>query len=168
METIFTSDTFDAIKQENGILLKERGKGAKKFGMIAMIAGAVFVAVSFLDLSSIVPEIIYNFFFYTFRWGGYILMGIGLVTLILKGYVLKGSSVMIDTSKREINLRGKQIPFGEIDNISIESHEVFGRKMSMLILVQMGKKKALVPGSIVSKDVVELEKFIANLNQLIK
>jgi len=170
MTHLFSTDSFDAFSTANGIFIKEKKKSAKKIGLLITAAGAVFLVISFIDLSTIVPEAIYKFFFYTFRWGGIVLAVSGAVTFIAKGLLSGNAEVTVDKEKREINLRGKIIPFAQVNSVNSQAVEVFGKQMTFIILDHQGKKRPLVSGSFLSavKDDPALAAFVRTVNDMVK
>ncbi len=171
MQQIISTDSFDAFTVDNGILINEKKKSAAKFSLFAIAMGVVFVAISFIDLSNTVGELIYTIFFYVFRWGGIFIAAIGIVTFLVKGLLAPNASVMIDKEKREINLRGKIIPFAEINSVSMQApQEMFGRQMTAIFLDHQGKKKPLISGPVLSDGTknAELDQFVSSVNNLVK
>lgn len=170
MQPIISTDSFDAFTADNGILIKEKKKSAAKFSLFAIAMGVVFVAISLIDLSNTVGELIYTIFFYVFRWGGIFIAAIGIVTFLVKGLLAPNATVMIDKEKREINLRGKIIPFAEINSVSMQAQEMFGRQMTAIFLDHQGKKKPLISGPVLSdgNKNVELDQFVSGVNNLVK
>ncbi len=170
MQPIISTDSFDAFTVDNGILINEKKKSAAKFSLFAIAMGVVFVAISFVDLSNTVGELIYSIFFYVFRWGGIFIAAIGIVTFLVKGLLAPNATVMIDKEKREINLRGKIIPFAEINSVNMQAQEMFGRQMTAIFLDHQGKKKPLISGPVLSdgNKNVELDQFVSGVNNLVK
>lgn len=175
MQPLFTADTFQAFTTDNGVLIQSKSKGARKMGIIVTVMGLVFLAISFIDTSklfydsSTFSETVSSIFYYVFRWGGFVLLGAGIITLLAKGFAPAGNSnVVIDSHKREVNLRGRVIPFDQVEGISAQTSQVMGRSMTILILSHNRKKTALVPGAIVSKDPAALEAFVKELDGMVK
>ncbi|MDQ3110797.1 MAG: hypothetical protein M3R17_12965 [Bacteroidota bacterium] len=170
MKSIIVTDSFEAFATDSGFLINEKKKSAKKFGLVAMVAGIIFLGISLIDLTGSVPAFIYSMFFYVFRWGSISLIVIGAITFIVKGVLMSNATVIVDKEKREVDLRGKLIPFAEINNITIQTQEVLGKKMTIIILDHQGKKKTFISGSLISDgtQVARIGQFINDVNNLIK
>jgi hypothetical protein len=153
MTPILSTDSFDAFSTDYGFLIKEKKKSAKKIGLLMVVMGIVFIGISLIDLTGIVPGFIYKLFFYVFRWGGIFIIAIGAVTFIVKGLLVSNAEVIVDKGKREVNLRGKIIPFAQINSVTIQTHEVLGKQMTIIILDHQGKKKAFISGSMVTMEI---------------
>lgn len=168
METLLTNDSFTAYTTDSGILIQEKKSSAKKFGTIIMIAGIVFIGISFLPLENLTADWIVNIFKAVFWWGGISMAVMGSILFIVKGIMAGEASSTIDNNKQELTLRGKVIPFSEIREISILSQEVMNRKMTFMMVDHNGKKKSLVAGAIISKDDNALAEFAKGLDALVK
>ncbi len=53
MEQITSNDSFDAFKIEGRIQINEKKNSAKKFGIITIIMGLVFLGLGFVNIRSI-------------------------------------------------------------------------------------------------------------------
>jgi hypothetical protein len=126
--------------------------------------------ISLIDLSNIVPAFIYNMFHYVFRWGAFVMVGLGAVLFIVKGLAVPSAAVLVNSQKREIDLRGKIIPFAQVTSITMQSQDMFGKQMTFIILDHQGKKKPFVLGGIMTSATQQyaLEQFVQNVNQLVK
>ena len=168
MTELVSCDSFTAFTTNEGIFIKEKKKSAKKFGALAVAAGIVFVGISFLPLDNLTYEWIMKIFYASFLWGGISIIVVGLLVFIAKGLMGGDASTSFDNNKRELTLRGKVIPYAEIDEISAITQDIMKRKMTMLMVVHKGKKKALVGGGVITTDSSSLEKFAKDLHAMVK
>ena len=168
MTPIISTDSFEAFRTEDGILINEKRKSAKKIGLVVTGVGVAFVTLSFVDLSDMTAKWIYALFFNIFRWGGIVLIVAGLITFILKGLLMSASSVSIDQNKREVELRGKTIPFSEINSVFLQTQPVLGKSMTVILFDHQGKNKAFVAGALLGSNLNELENFVEEVNAIIR
>jgi hypothetical protein len=170
MTPLLSTDSFDAFSTDYGFLIREKKKSAKKISLVVIVMGIVFFGISLIDLTTIVPPLLYKFFFYVFRWGSILLVVLGVITFLVKGMAMPNAEVIIDKQKREINLRGKVIPFAEINSVSMQTQEMFGKKMTIIILDHQGKKKAFVSGSLLTDGITQgqIAHFVNEVHRLVK
>jgi len=168
METIITTDAFEASKTASGIRIQELANSAKKMGILITVMGAVMLAISFIPLRGLTADLIVDIFEGVFFWGGIILIPLGILTLVLKGMSNKESFIDINSETRTMQLRKKTIPFTEIDEFIAESHEVMRKKIAVLYYKSGGKKKAFIAGTFILKDSLALTRFVTQLNELLE
>jgi hypothetical protein len=164
MNSILLTDSFEAFDTGNGFLIEEKMGSAKKVGVIVTVVGIAFILISYIPLEGLTYDALVSIFKAVFFWGGVVLIPLGIITFILKGYVMKPASTTIDLEKREIALGKKIIPFSEISDITVETNEMMNRKMSFIQFLHNGKKKSLSGGPMLTKDDTNLVEFVEKIN----
>ncbi|NRA13560.1 MAG: hypothetical protein HRT57_16585 [Crocinitomicaceae bacterium] len=169
MESIISIDLFDAYRTEDGILINEKGNSAKKFGMVVVVMGMLFFLIGyFVNVEAYVPGWIAFMFSGVFFYGGIVLFALGVLLFIVKGLLAGTPTTTIYKDKKEINLRGKIVPFSEIDEVSLITTPMpMGKIMNAFLLKQNGKRKALIGGSSFHEDTVALGNFIKEVQAMV-
>lgn len=168
METIITTDAFEASTTETGIRIQELSNSAKKMGILITVMGAVMLGVSFIPLRGLTADLIVDIFEGVFFWGGIILIPLGILTLVIKGMSSKESFIDLNSETRTMHIRNKTVPFAEIDEFIAESHEVMRKKIAVLFYKSGGKKRAFIAGTFILKDSLALTRFVTQLNTLLE
>lgn len=169
MEAFISNDSFDAFRTENGIEIHEKKAAAKKFSVVILVVGIVFVGISFIPLEGLTYDWITTMFKSVFLYGGIVLFALGLLVLILKGTgKSQGPITTIDKSSRIMTIRKKELPFSEISEISIQTTEVMNRKMTALLFKHNGRNKGFISGTVFTDDLESLQNFVDEVNGLIK
>lgn len=150
------------------IQIKENKNSAKKFGMIKMLMGAVFLAISLIRIRAIMDwQIVAVIFDYTFFFGGIVLLVLGALLFIAKVLIGGKPISTFNSSTTELTLRGKSIPFSKIDEIKLQASGVLVRNTVVLLFRQNGKIKALLAGTMIMSDTEALQNFIARLHEMV-
>ena len=166
MEPIMTHNSFTAFSTESGIVIEEKKKGAMKMMLVVMGFSVLMVVLSFvlaLVGGSIGRPIAPIFF-----WGGILIFATVIVAVLLKLAINADPKITFDTTSNTLSLRGKVIPFADIEQIGPQMQIIMGRTMVMAMMVIKGKKKSLFSTGIVVTDTRDMEDLIAAMNQLIQ
>lgn len=167
MELLISNDSFEAYKIESGILIREKKNSAKKVGLIVTIMGMIFLFTSLIPFKGLTADWITSIFIATFFYGGILLLMIGVSLFVIKGLVLGQPESIIDSNSKVVTLRGKEIPFSEMSEVTLTSSEILNRTINAILFNYNGRKKPLVSGTILTKDVIELEIFVKTVNKLL-
>jgi len=167
MESIISLDTFEAFRTENGIQINEKKAGARKISIVITIIGIVFFGIGWIPMEGLTYKWITTMFTMVFFWGGLVMTILGILVLILKGSGSgEGPVTTINKDTQILNLRGKEIPFTDVGEISIQTADMMGRKMNSILFKHKGRKKGFVGGAVLTNDVKALESFVKELNEL--
>lgn len=169
MELITSNDSFDAYKTDFGYQINEKKNSAKKMSLITIVIGALFVGISFIDLLSLSDwEWIHLVFHGVLLYGGIMLLAVGIILFIAKG-VMGGEPISTFNSEtKEFTSRGKITPFSHMIDITVQSNEVMGKNLTVILYKRNGKKRGLVPGTLMMKDTSGLQAFVKDLNDMIQ
>ncbi len=167
MDTIITTDAFEAQRTPSGIQIKELSNSAKKIGILITVMGVIMLGVSYIPLRGLTADIIVDIFEGVFFWGGIILIPLGIITLVVKGLATKETIIELNSETRTMSLRSKTIPFSEIDAFVAEAHDVMRKKIGVLYYKSGGKKKAFIAGTFILNDTLALTRFVDQLNALL-
>lgn len=168
MESILTTDSFDAFKTNEGILINEKGNTARKFSLVILIIGAIFLGIGFIDLEGFTAEWITTMFTAVFFYGGIVLLGLGAIVFIVKGVLAKPGSSTFNSDKKELILRGKTIPFSDISPVSMQTTTMMNKEMTAILFEHNGRKKSLISGTVFTDDTRGLEGFVSEINTLLE
>lgn len=169
MEPFISNDSFDAFRTENGIEIREKKAAAKKFSVVILVVGLVFVGISFIPLEGLTYDWITTMFKAVFLYGGIILFALGLLVLFLKGMGnQQGPVTTINKTTRTMTLRKKDYPFSEMSEVSIQTTEVMNRKMTALLFKHKGRNKGFINGTVFTDDLESLQNFVDEVNGIIK
>jgi hypothetical protein len=169
MELITSNDSFDAYKTEAGYEIQEKKNSAKKFGIITMVMGAGFVAISFINLRALLDwEWIHSVFHGVFLYGGVTLLALGAFLFVAKGLMGGEPISTFNAQTKEFTQRGKVIPFAEMSEIAMQANEVMGKNMIAVLYNRNGKRRAIVGGTLIMSNTESLESFIGDLNAMIE
>ena len=153
---------------EDGILIKEKAKTAKKFGLIVIAMGVAFLAVSFINLDGLTADWIVSMFTGAFFYGGIALLVMGVVLLVLKGFMGKDHETLLDKNKKEMHQRGKVIPFSEISDVELQTTQMMNKQMTAFLYKHNGKRRAIISGTVFTEDTVALTGFMNEVRSLIE
>jgi hypothetical protein len=176
MESIYATDSFNAFKTGSGMTIEVKAKSTKKMGFIITFLGIAFFAVSFLDLGALFfdddssfSKFTTNTVYYVTRYGGITIIAGGILILVMsyKGPKSAMANVVLDTTKRELHLRKKTIPFSDITEIKQMNQLIMGRDLINIIVEYTGKKMPLVP-PFMTKDREGVNRFVEEVKKVIQ
>lgn len=167
MESIISIDAFDAFRTENGIQINEKKAGARKVSIVITVVGIIFFGIGWIPMEGLTYKWITTMFTMVFFWGGILLTVLGILVLILKGSGSgEGPVTTVNKDTQILTLRGKEIPFTDVGEISIQTTDMMGRKMNSILYRHKGRRKGFVGGAILTDDVESLENLVRELNEL--
>ena len=70
MEPFISNDSFDALRTEDGIEIREKKAAAKKFSVVIIVIGIVFIGIGFIPMDSLTYKWITTMFTAVFFYGG--------------------------------------------------------------------------------------------------
>jgi len=178
MENIFSTDSFDAFKTPNGMTIQPKTGSTKKMSVIVTVLGLVFMGISFIDIGALLGagddassefvRITGQISFYVFRWGGIVLLVLGVLLYLLKNMPAMVKPILVDVQQKQVIIRGKSTPFTEISEVNHMTQRMMGKNMTWILMMHNGKKKPFTPGAFFTRDEEGLKKFLAEVNNLIK
>lgn len=169
MEPFISNDSFDAFRTDNGIEIHEKKVAAKKFSVIIIVVGLVFIGISFIPIEGLTYDWITTMFQAVFLYGGILLFVLGLLVLILKGSGNKQTPITeLNVKTKILTLRNKEIPFGEMSEVHIQTTEAMNRKMTAILFKHKGRNKGFISGIMFTDDLKSIENFVEELNALLK
>ena len=169
MEPFISNDSFDAFRTGDGIEIREKKAAAKKFSVVILVVGLVFIGISFIPLDGLTYDWITTMFKAVFLYGGITLFLLGLLVLFLKGMGnQQGPVTTINKTTKTMTLRKKDYPFSEMSEVTIQTTEVMNRKMTALLFKHDGRNKGFISGTVFTDDLESLENFVDEVNGIIK
>jgi hypothetical protein len=166
MEPIMTHNSFDAFTTDSGIYIEEKKKGSVKMVLIFLGFSLLMIILGFiLGFFGGAGGRIVAFFFI---WGGGLVFVVALIAFFLKLAINADPKITFDTNSNTLTLRGKVIPFADIEQIGPQMQIIMGRTMVMAMMIIKGKKKSLFSTGIVVTDTRDIEDLIAALDQLVQ
>jgi len=169
MEPFISNDSFDAFRTDNGIEIHEKKAAAKKFSVVILVIGLVFIGISFIPMDGLTYDWITTMFTAVFLYGGILLFVLGVLVLLLKGTGNKqGPITTVNIHTRTLTLRNKEIPFAEMSEIHIQTTEVMKRRMTAMLFKHNGRNKGFISGTVFTDDIKSLENFVEEVNALLK
>lgn len=166
MEPIMTHNSFTAFSSDSGIVIEEKRKGAMKMMLVVMGIAVLMVVLAFVF--GFVGGAIGRPLAPVFFWGGILIFATAVVAVLLKLAINADPKITFDTTSNTLTLRGKVIPFSDIEQIGPQMQIIMGRTMVMAMMVIKGKKKSVFSTGIVVTDTRDMEDLIAAMNQLIQ
>ncbi len=161
-----THNSFTAFSTDSGIVIEEKKKGAMK--MMLVILGIAVLMVVFSFALALVGGTIGRPIAPIFFWGGILVFVIAIIALILRTAINTDPKISFDTDSNTVNVRGKIIPFSDIEQISPQLQTVMGRTMVVAMMIIKGKKKSIFSTAIVVTDPSVIKELIAALDQIIQ
>ena len=166
MEPIMTNESFTAFSTDSGIVIEEKKKGSVKMVLIIMGVSVLMIVLAFvIGLFGGTVGRIMGFFLF---WGGALCFAIALIALIIRTAINADPKITFDSNSGTVTIRGKVIPFSDIEQIAPQLQIVMGRTMVVAMMVIKGKKKSIFSTAIVVKDPADIQDLIAALDQLIQ
>lgn len=168
MEPFISNDSFDAFRTDDGIEIREKKVAAKKFSLVILVVGIVFFAVGLIPMKGLTYEWITTMFTAVFFYGGILMFALGLLVLVLKGTGNKeGPVTTLSKNTQSMTLRNKEYQFSEMGPLVVQTQEVMGKKMTMMLFTHNGKKKGFVAGTVITEDILSLENFAEEINTFV-
>ncbi|MDG1332209.1 MAG: hypothetical protein P8P74_07755 [Crocinitomicaceae bacterium] len=166
MEQYYSNDSLTAFNTEYGVLIEEKKKGSLKMllvilglGVLMLIGGFVIGIIGGNIGLAMAPWLI---------WGSALVIAVAVIAFVIKLVVNSDPKITFNTKKHELHLRGKVIPFADIESITNQEQPMMGKTMMFAFMMINGKKKSLFSTAIVAPDPKEMASFIANLNDLVQ
>lgn len=166
MEQYYSNDSLTAFNTEDGILIEEKKKGSLKMLLVIMGLGVLMLIGGFLIGLfggtiglAMAPWLI---------WGAAIVIAIAIIAFVLKMVMNQDPNIIFNTKTKELSMRGKVIPFADIESITSQEQAMMGKTMIVAFMMIHGKKKSLFSTAIVAPNPKEMTAFIANLQDLVQ
>lgn len=166
MEQYYSTDSLEAFKTEDGILLEEKKKGPLKM-MLVILGLSVLMLIAGFAISmfggtiglAMGPWLV---------WGAAILIVVIVITFVIRLAMNFDPKIIFNTKKYELHVRGKVIPFGDIESITHQEQTMMSKTMIIATVLVNGKKKSLFSSAIVATDPKGMANLITSLNDLVQ
>ncbi|MCH2226115.1 MAG: hypothetical protein MK066_15205 [Crocinitomicaceae bacterium] len=116
MEQYYSNDSFTAFKTEDGILIEEKKKGSLKMlliilglGVLMLIGGFVIGLFGGTIGLAMAPWLI---------WGSALVIAVAVIAFVITLVMNRDPKIVFNTKNNELSLRGKIIPFSDIESIA--------------------------------------------------
>ncbi|MFK7787595.1 MAG: hypothetical protein AB8B56_20905 [Crocinitomicaceae bacterium] len=166
MEQYYSNDSLTAFNTDDGILIEEKKKGPLKMLLLLLGLSVLIILGGFLIGMfggtiglAMAPWLI---------WGGAIVTAICIIAFILKLVMNQDPKITFNTTTHTVSVRGKNIPFSDIETIVSQEQSMMSKTMVVAFMVINGKKKSLFSTAIVATNPKEMTAFIDNLNDLVQ
>ena len=166
MEQYYSNDSFTAFNTEDGILIEEKKKGSLKMlliilglGVLMLIGGFVIGLFGGTIGLAMAPWLI---------WGSALVIAVAVIAFVIKLVMNQDPKIVFNTKNNELSLRGKIIPFSDIESISPQEQPMMGKTMMFAFMMINGKKKSLFSTAILAPDPKEMIDFISNLDDVVQ
>ena len=166
MEQFFANDSFTAYHTEEGILIEERKKGTLKMlltilglGLLMLVGGILITLFGGTIGRGVGPWLF---------WGALLVLAVGVVAFIIKMAMNQDPKIVLNKHTREIQVRGKLIPFGDVSKIDYQEQTMMSKTMVIAFLIVNGKKKSLFSTAIVAPEPKATISFLNDLNDFIQ
>lgn len=171
MENQSTFQTFNVSRSPNSISLQVKTEGFRKKAIWFLILGVLALALGFLPLVILHfnPEIgttgllIFSYMKYL-RWVGLILIFAGLMVFI-RSVIMSKKPVVIDTTQRNIDLRGTIIPFSNVKNV-VKNPGAMGL-VSVILEPKEGRKRILLGVVVKNDEMPAFDKLVTEIKTMI-
>lgn len=166
MEQYYSNDSLTAYNTEDGILIKEKKKGSLKMLVFILGLGLLMVVGGFVlgFLGGNIGLAVAPWFI----WGGALVVAIAIIAFIIKLAINQDPNIVFNTKKHELSIRGKVIPFNDIESITHQEQSMMGKTMMFAFMMVNGKKKSLFSTAVVAPNPKEMASFISDLNELVQ
>jgi len=166
MEQYYSNDSLKAYKIEDGVQIEEKKKGTFKMlivilglGILVLVAGLIVGVFGSSIGRTVAPWLI---------WGSLLILAVATISFIIKLALNADPNITFNTTKREVSVRGKVIPFSDIEAIHSQEQPLLGKTMVFAFILIKGKKKSLFSTAIATANPKEMTEFIGSLNDLIQ
>jgi cytochrome c biogenesis protein CcdA len=166
MEEYYSNDSLTAYTTDDGILIEEKKKGSLKMLLLIMGMGLLMLVGGFLIGMfggtiglAMSPWLI---------WGSIIVLAVGVIAFVIKMAMNQDPKITVNTTTHTITVRGKIIPFSDIETIVSQEQSMMSKTMVFAFMMIGGKKKSLFSTAIVAPDPKEMTNFISNINDMVQ
>lgn len=162
---IESTDSYEASESEDGLHITEKKKGILKmlgifcgFGLLGVIASFILVFTR-IKIAVILAPFVF--------WGGALIFVVTLISFIVKTLVNSDPHIHFNANTKELNIRGKVIPFSDIESVDTQFQEMLGKIGSFIFLRVNGKKKSVFSTSVVVKDKSGIEDLAERIKSIV-
>ena len=156
MITALSNNNFEAEGTAFGARIVEKKKGSIRL-MVIVLLGCVAACVVAM-VSKIGMFIVY----------AAAIVAVGtLIALVLKLTRKSNPEIIVDAARRELNLRGRVVPFDQITDCYFEEKDWMGKTAVLIWLSIDGKKTSLFSMNMLSDDPASIERLAVELKGIL-